>query len=221
MRHGPDHEFIYFTPSKISRRIKLQDTRRRSTPKRHSFKQEQLRHRERALIEAAAHLFAAKGYDGATIDDVVGAVGISKPTFYSHFAGKEALAIKVIVSRLEKALSHLEGFATSMPPGEAARAMIDWAIDNQVGSDCEPTFAGALNFFDHEEVLDAESKLTERLADLINRGQRDGTIKKRVSAKILAMTFRSIIKDNSFFGKENDQNYIDSLKTELRSLLLS
>jgi AcrR family transcriptional regulator len=199
----------------------LQDTTTRAAPKKYSFKQEQLRLREQALIEAAAHLFASKGYDGATIDDVIGAVGISKPTFYSHFVGKEALAIKVIVSRLEKAISHLEEFATSMPPGQAARAMIDWAIDNQAGPDCEPTFAGALGFFDHEEVVNAEMRLTERLADLINMGQEDGTIKKLVNSRILSMTFRSILKDNSFFGKANDQQHIDNLKTELKSLLLS
>src|SRR5471032_2986078 len=117
-----------------------QDTSERPARAKRSFKQEQLRHREDALVKAAGHLFSSKGYERTTIEDVIGFVGISKPTFYSHFASKEALAVKVIVSGLETALSQVEAFAATMPPGDAARAMIDWAIDNQSRPGGEPSF---------------------------------------------------------------------------------
>lgn len=199
----------------------LQDTSERSVPKRPSFKQEQLRHRERALVAAAGHLFVTNGYERTTIDDIIGVVGISKPTFYSHFPSKEALAVKVIVSGVETALSRVEEFASTMPPGEAARAMIDWAIDNQFGPNGEPTFSGALAFFDHEEVLAAESRLTERLADLINRGQQEGTIGNVVDARLLSRIFRSILKDNSFFDASGDRKReAYEIKSGLKNLLL-
>ena len=198
-----------------------QNSKEASAPKKPSFKQEQLRHREQALVKAGAHLFAEKGYEHTTIEDVIGVVGISKPTFYSHFASKEALAIKVIVSGLERALSQVEKYASILPPGEAARAMIDWAIDNQSGPDGEPAFSGSIAFFDRPEVLAAESRLTERLADLINKGQQEGTIGKVVHARILSRTFRSILKDNSFFDKSSRaQQEIDALKEDLKGLLL-
>ena len=190
-------------------------------PKKPSFKQEQLRHREQALVKAGAQLFADKGYERTTIDDVIGVVGISKPTFYSHFAGKEALAIKVIVAGLERALSQVDQYAATMPPGDAARAMIDWAIDNQDGTDGEMGFPGSVAFFDHPEVLAAESRLTERLAELINHGQQEGTIRRVVNARLLSRTFRSILKDRSFFdGSEQMQQEIDALKADLKGLLL-
>jgi AcrR family transcriptional regulator len=192
-----------------------------SAPTKPSFKQQQLRHRERALVTAAGHLFAEKGYERTTIDDVIGVVGISKPTFYSHFPSKETLAVKVIVSGLEKAFSQVEQLAATMPPDEAARAMIDWAIDNQSGPNGEPTFSGALAFFDHEEVLAAETKLTERLAELINSGQQEGTIEKVVDARILSRTFRSILKDNSFFdGASDSEAEFSAIKSSLQLLLL-
>lgn len=172
-------------------------------------------------MTAAGRLFATKGYDRTTVDDVIGIVGISKPTFYSHFPSKEALAIQVIVSGLEAALAQVERFAAEVPPGEAARSMIEWAIDNQSNPDGEPTFSGALAFFDHEEVLAAESRLTGRLADLINRGQQEGTIAKTVDARLLSRTFRSILKDNSFFDRPDDAKAdFSDIKSGLIRLLL-
>ena len=41
------------------------------------------------LLEAAGRAVAARGYAGATIDDFVRGAGVSKKTFYEHFADKE------------------------------------------------------------------------------------------------------------------------------------
>jgi AcrR family transcriptional regulator len=41
------------------------------------------------LLEAIGRAVAEKGYAGATIDDVVRRAGVSKKTFYDHFADKE------------------------------------------------------------------------------------------------------------------------------------
>ena len=43
-------------------------------------------------ILATAHgLFMERGYVGVSVNDVVNAVGITKPTLYYHFSDKEAL----------------------------------------------------------------------------------------------------------------------------------
>jgi AcrR family transcriptional regulator len=192
-----------------------------AVPKKTSFKQEQLRYREDALVKAAAQLFADKGYERTTIEDVIGVIGISKPTFYAHFASKEVLAIRVVVAGLEAALAQVEAFAATMPPGQAARAMIDWAVDNQAGANGEPSFSGALAFFDHPEVLAAETRLTERLAELINRGQQEGTIRKTVHPRVLSQVFRSVLKDNAFFlGSGTSRPDIAAIKSDLKNLLL-
>jgi AcrR family transcriptional regulator len=41
------------------------------------------------LLEAVGRAVAERGYAGATIDDVVRGAGVSKKTFYEHFADKE------------------------------------------------------------------------------------------------------------------------------------
>ena len=41
------------------------------------------------LLEAVGRAVAEKGYAAATIEDVVRGAGVSKKTFYEHFADKE------------------------------------------------------------------------------------------------------------------------------------
>ncbi len=43
------------------------------------------------LTEIALRVFAARGYDAASMDDVARAAGITKASIYHHVAGKEAL----------------------------------------------------------------------------------------------------------------------------------
>lgn len=43
------------------------------------------------IIEAATSVFAAKGFDSATMDDIAEAIGINKATIYLYFASKDAL----------------------------------------------------------------------------------------------------------------------------------
>ena len=44
-----------------------------------------------SLTDVALRVFAERGYDGATMDDVARAAGITKAGIYHHVTGKEAL----------------------------------------------------------------------------------------------------------------------------------
>lgn len=57
------------------------------------LREEQQLATRRKLIEATFHCFSDKGFEAATIADIVKAAGTSRATFYLHFASKsEALA---------------------------------------------------------------------------------------------------------------------------------
>jgi AcrR family transcriptional regulator len=44
------------------------------------------------LLAAARFVFAKKGYEDATVGEIVGRAGVAQGTFYLYFPGKEALA---------------------------------------------------------------------------------------------------------------------------------
>ena len=50
----------------------------------------------RRLENAAANLFAQKGYARTTVDDPVDAAGVSKPALYRHFESKKHLHMALL-----------------------------------------------------------------------------------------------------------------------------
>ena len=52
------------------------------------------------IVDAAARLFRQRGYQGATIDQVMAAAGLTHGGFYAHFASKQALFREVVRSRI-------------------------------------------------------------------------------------------------------------------------
>jgi AcrR family transcriptional regulator len=85
-------------------------------------------HERRALIEdAAARLFAERGYSATTVADIVAAAGVSKPMLYRHFESKQDLQMKLLARcRDELAAAPLDAFLNE--PGEPDQrlpAMID------------------------------------------------------------------------------------------------
>ncbi|WP_128773710.1 TetR/AcrR family transcriptional regulator [Actinomyces oricola] len=54
--------------------------------------------RREQLIDVARGLFAAKGFDGTSIEEIASRAKVSKPVVYEHFGGKEGL-YAVIVDR--------------------------------------------------------------------------------------------------------------------------
>ena len=49
-----------------------------------------------AIIRAAADVFGAVGYGGASMADICVAAGLTKGALYFHFESKETLALAVI-----------------------------------------------------------------------------------------------------------------------------
>lgn len=61
--------------------------------------------RHAAILQQAAALFAERGFSGVSLEDIGGAVGISGPALYRHFAGKQALLGAILVEVSERLLA--------------------------------------------------------------------------------------------------------------------
>jgi AcrR family transcriptional regulator len=75
--------------------------------------------RPQQIVEAARRLFGAKGYFGATLDDVAREAGITKGTIYLYFASKEALFGEVVRAYADEMFGALRAEAASGRPGHA------------------------------------------------------------------------------------------------------
>jgi AcrR family transcriptional regulator len=75
----------------------------------------------RELIDAAVEVFAERGYQAASVEDVIRRSGLSKGTFYFNFASKEELFGAVVHDRLDAPARALIE-ATADAPGDVPTA---------------------------------------------------------------------------------------------------
>jgi AcrR family transcriptional regulator len=57
------------------------------------------------LVEAAAHVFADRGFYGASVEEIAERAGFSRGAFYSNFESKEDLFLAVLDSHIESEMS--------------------------------------------------------------------------------------------------------------------
>lgn len=72
------------------------------------------------ILQAAEEIFAAKGLDGARVDDIAAAAGANKRMLYAYFGSKEQLYQTV----LESVYRRLGDCEAALPPTDDVRAAI-------------------------------------------------------------------------------------------------
>ena len=80
--------------------------------------------RREQLILVGRKLFAEKGFEATTVEEIASKGNVSKPVVYEHFGGKEGL-YAVIVDREIQAL--LGGINAALDEGEGARLLLEHA----------------------------------------------------------------------------------------------
>ncbi|MGA7148934.1 MAG: TetR/AcrR family transcriptional regulator [Microbacterium sp.] len=86
--------------------------------------------RQAAILHEAARLFAERGFSGVSLEDLGGAVGISGPALYRHFANKQALLGAILVGVSERLLAGgRRVVAQGGTPADRLRALIDFHVD--------------------------------------------------------------------------------------------
>lgn len=58
------------------------------------------------ILEAALDLFSAQGFEATSMQQIAEAVGIRKPSLYSHFAGKQEILDELVRTTIEQYEKH-------------------------------------------------------------------------------------------------------------------
>jgi AcrR family transcriptional regulator len=144
--------------------------------------------RREQLITIGRQLFAERGFDATSVEEIAARAKVSKPVVYEHFGGKEGL-YAVVVDREVRAL--LDRITTALTAGhphelleQAALALLDYIevetdgfrvlVRESPGMSATGSFSSVLNDIAHqvEHILGAEFKARDydpRLAELYSQ----------------------------------------------------
>lgn len=85
--------------------------------------------RRAQILDAAAKLFAERGFHGVSVHEIGAACGISGPALYRHFAGKDDLLTQSLVAISERHLAEAtDRTARHAEPDVALDSLIEWHI---------------------------------------------------------------------------------------------
>jgi AcrR family transcriptional regulator len=86
--------------------------------------------RRSALLHAAAALFAERGFERVSLEDLGAAVGISGPAVYRHFASKQAVLAALLIDVSRELVAGADTvIRSSMDPSSALVALIAFHVD--------------------------------------------------------------------------------------------
>src|SRR5919201_5607722 len=86
--------------------------------------------RRAAILDAALEVFSRRGYNGASIDEIAQAAGISKALIYEHFPSKRDLHLSLLEAHVQEIFERLADAAATSDPGEVRlRAGVDAFLD--------------------------------------------------------------------------------------------
>ena len=86
--------------------------------------------RREALLTAAARLFAERGFDRVSLEELGAAVGVSGPAVYRHFPGKQAVLAALLVDVSDGLLRGGRAVVAANPDAAAAlSALVKFHVD--------------------------------------------------------------------------------------------
>ena len=93
--------------------------------------------RRQQLLDVGRSLFAERGFDATSIEEIAARAGVSKPVVYEHFGGKEGLYAVVVDREMQRLLDRFTSALSGGHPRElleqAAYVLLDYIEDETDG----------------------------------------------------------------------------------------
>jgi AcrR family transcriptional regulator len=99
--------------------------------------------RKKEILDAAESLFAGKGYEAATVNDILDAVKIAKGTFYYYFKSKEDVLDTLIDRRISEGVEKAWEIAAS--PLSPVQKILKIMLAQQAQNQAQENFTSVLH----------------------------------------------------------------------------
>ncbi len=170
--------------------------------------------RQQHILQVAARAFAARGLDGARLEDIADQADVARGTLYAHFATKDALLSAVVKSAVDEAAVDVARIQKEASPRKAVRALVRlqlrlWRehpdamrVGHQLGS--RPT----------EEVAGIHDAFMRGILKVFSRADRAGILRTSdpaLAARLLARLSVPLL-DTLADHPDADRIYLDTME---------
>ena len=150
-----------------------------------------------ALLAAAHQLFAAKGYEATTIDEIASTAGFTRGAFYANFGNKEAIMAALIASGFLDDVDAIDPIGESGDLEEMKRRYQEygrrfyenppslmWALEFQMAALRHPELRTAYN----RQYRSLVTRVTAIVNEVLRKsGRRDSSELESISEVFVAM----------------------------------
>lgn len=167
--------------------------------------------KRRRIVDAAARVFAERGYQGATLAEIAELAGTQAGSLYYHFDSREhlvdemlRLALSLVTERVQEAIAALPDGATALDRIRAG--VVAHLVPMLEGND----YSGAYNKITNQlpEVLrrateQREQKYADMWQRLITDGQRRGELRRDIDPTVFRLLlFGAITRSSEWFNPD-------------------
>jgi AcrR family transcriptional regulator len=172
--------------------------------------------KQQAILQAAAEEFAAKGFEAASINQIIENAGISKGSMYYYFEDKADLYTTTVKEGIEKMVAQSGGFDIDALQADSFwEQVLDYSHRSMPQLSDNPVFIELARIY-FEEVESGENpEIVEPIDEFANnwtrrfieRGQELGVIRTDVPIAYLVRMVNAV-------GKEGDRMALETVEDE-------
>lgn len=177
-----------------------------------------------AIWDAAMDLFARRGFDDTTVDDIAEAAGVSRRSFFRYFASKNDLMAQGIVSYGQTLSDAIRACPRSHSPAEVLRETVHQVAREAAAQPRTRVTIGIAAKYPaaREAQLSRMAELEDRVAEAYAQraGRRSGNdpaprVLAGLTLSVLSVTFRSWFEQ----GGQDISATADGVLATLRRLI--
>lgn len=148
--------------------------------------------RQDEILETFTEKVASKGYDGTSLGEIAGELGLSKGTIMHHYGAKENILRRMSLEYMERRLAELDLIAEAYEEPVRRLAAIITALITAFRDDRAATQAFSREFmrFAQEPVMEEVRALRERYSAAVRgeleRGMATGTF-RRLDSRVVTL----------------------------------
>lgn len=148
-----------------------------------------------SLTDVALRVFAERGYDGASMDDVARAAGITKASIYHHVSGKEALlerglgrALDALFAILDEPDARAESDVSGRRAVERLRYIVERVAATTLHLLPELTVLFRVHGASKSErnAVERRRAFDRHVTDIIAQAQSEGDVRTDLDPRLLA-----------------------------------